>query len=618
MLIKAGAGRGKSVLLKHLLQNDLASSFRRLTLYFFFHSGSDLERSAVESMNAIIFQLLEQRPDMVRNVREGFPNVNASTRYHFELLCNIIQYCIHDFEGEVVLVLDGLDECEVLESPSGLSQRISVTTQADDHRQNLVKFFDWLGLLARTKTKKAHVKILCSTRTGADTAYHTSIAFKCQERNEIDLNAEVANSRSDLALYIKAKVCRPNIDEKKQEALASMLIELQKTSGSYLWLKLVFAILQRPKYETMSVDSFKNYLIQGEMDKVDKQFSALLPTEPEQQAMAKVIFSIILGSRRSLTTAELCGAVQAVVGEYIELDRPDVLADYCSAFVEINTTRRSNMSTTADEAPETKRTVDFFHDRARTFLLVTSQVPERLAPSSTTVSFLQSALSVMGVSQPKQIVEIRQRPTGFHHGFSNEYADGFMLETCVKYIQQKGLTGSIDNNLKFMQSHEKITDWISKYLKDNPFMVYAAIQWINHLPFDDKNRDLQARVSQQVHNLLDVTSQPFRTWFICNWRIWSPDMPMEMFFRQYVTAFITDNLQPSKKIRAEFKLEDPGVRGAWLWWTNNGDLSGLKNFMTMCNPDYERPQPSRQWISSYESTSMATEFRPEYERTTFD
>ena len=564
LLIKAGAGHGKLVLLKHLLQTEMTTDIRRLTSFFFFHGESDLGRSTLECMNAMIYQIFEQQPNLVPRVREAFPVTNINAKHHFDALRKIVEFCINEYGRQVILIVDGLDEYSEPEPKAA-----SLGSGRWAH------FFDWLPSIV--SNKQSQVKFLCSIRTGADTAFYTSDQFDVLPKTVIDLNDEHDHSQVDLEKYIGSKVARPNITVEKREELTAMLLDLQQSSGSYLWLKLVFEILPRPAFETMSISDFKHYLLKDDMDRIDRQFSELLPTGDMRRAVAKVVFSILLGARRPLPIGELIGAVRTVTGKFYLLTRPDVLADYCGAFVEIRTIRSTTLSW--------KKIVTFFHDHARTYLLNLPELGTGIG--SSTISVRGGQPENFNAAEITTGTRARLASTGFLHSFDAQDIDLYMLDVCVKYIKEQASHQDLDENTKYKSMYATVKGWISSYLDDHPFMEYAAIHWINHLPLDETNSWEQQKIAKQVGDLLDVSSNTFRTWFAFNWRIWSQDMPMADFFRVYITAFVADHLAPNAKVMKEFHVSDGGIKDTWLWWTINGGLSEFRELMSKCNPGYD-------------------------------
>lgn len=112
--VSADPGCGKSVLAKHLLDSVIPSSESRTTCYFFFKDDFADQRSATSALCCILHQLFRQKDTLLtERLVERFEldgrNLTGSFNELWEVLATASQ---DENAGEIVCLLDALDECE--------------------------------------------------------------------------------------------------------------------------------------------------------------------------------------------------------------------------------------------------------------------------------------------------------------------------------------------------------------------------------------------------------------------------------------------------------------------------------------------------------------------------
>ncbi|CAI6340837.1 unnamed protein product [Periconia digitata] len=115
--VSADPGCGKSVLAKYLVDEVLARPNRSIC-YFFFKDGYPDQQFASNALCAILHQLYLQQPERVRSaVIDRFLKDKKNMHGSISNLWNIIVGTASDSKhGEVVCVLDALDECQAKDS----------------------------------------------------------------------------------------------------------------------------------------------------------------------------------------------------------------------------------------------------------------------------------------------------------------------------------------------------------------------------------------------------------------------------------------------------------------------------------------------------------------------
>lgn len=112
--VSADPGCGKSVLAKHLVDNILPTTATRTTCYFFFKDDFEDQKSVTSAVSCLLHQLITQRPvlyteDMRAELSANVKRLSTSFDEAWELL---LRLAAKEDAGEIVCVLDALDECE--------------------------------------------------------------------------------------------------------------------------------------------------------------------------------------------------------------------------------------------------------------------------------------------------------------------------------------------------------------------------------------------------------------------------------------------------------------------------------------------------------------------------
>ena len=125
--VSADPGCGKSVLAKSLIDRELrATSSRaissqransqrvgfRATCYFFFKDDNEKQKSSTIALSSLLHQLFSQKQYLSRHAMRDYETEGSNLSHSFAKLWNTFILAISDPNaGEVVCVLDALDEC---------------------------------------------------------------------------------------------------------------------------------------------------------------------------------------------------------------------------------------------------------------------------------------------------------------------------------------------------------------------------------------------------------------------------------------------------------------------------------------------------------------------------
>ncbi|KAH7329552.1 hypothetical protein B0I35DRAFT_487559 [Stachybotrys elegans] len=113
--VSADPGCGKSVLARHLVDDVLPPSAGRTTCYFFFKDDCEDQRTLDSALCCILHEIFHQNPNLLDKV---FPASFKEDPSDVELFSNfgklwelLIEAAKDDMAGEIICILDALDEC---------------------------------------------------------------------------------------------------------------------------------------------------------------------------------------------------------------------------------------------------------------------------------------------------------------------------------------------------------------------------------------------------------------------------------------------------------------------------------------------------------------------------
>ncbi|KAF3059523.1 Vegetative incompatibility protein HET-E-1 [Daldinia childiae] len=222
--VSADPGCGKSVLARHLVDNVLPNTSTRSTCYFFFKDDFEDQRSLEGAIRCLLHQLFFHKPALLTDeIVDGFTN-NKQLFSSFTSLWGILtSVSCHDEAGEIICILDALDECEDINR---------LTTALERLYENGGKF---------------SLKFLLTSRPYT----HIRRGFRLLENQYPEIHLDGANevevdkiSREiDIVIKANAKKTGERLDLEDREM---QLLEDELTCiphRTYLWVYLVFDVI---------------------------------------------------------------------------------------------------------------------------------------------------------------------------------------------------------------------------------------------------------------------------------------------------------------------------------------------------------------------------------------
>jgi hypothetical protein len=219
LLVSADPGCGKSVLAKFLIDEELPRS--ATICYFFFKD--QVQNSAKQALCALLHQLLSRKYRLIKHAMPAFASNGENLLKHFSALWSILITAAADPEaGELICVLDALDECEESEMQALIR---ALTEYFNSSRSRICK-------LKFLLTSRPYGNIVTAFQRLVDN--HPYIRIPGEEDSETISKEVNYVIRHRVKILANEQALDPNL----AEYLERLLLEI--THRTYLWLFLVF------------------------------------------------------------------------------------------------------------------------------------------------------------------------------------------------------------------------------------------------------------------------------------------------------------------------------------------------------------------------------------------
>ncbi|WQF77350.1 Putative nucleoside phosphorylase domain, P-loop containing nucleoside triphosphate hydrolase [Colletotrichum destructivum] len=334
--IKGKPGAGKSTLMKFAFGRAKRRKGKDgLLISFFFNArGDGLEKSTLGMYRSLLYQLLENMPDLQTLLdNPDFEPLAQPGSDAWELgqLKILFQNAVRRLgQRQLTCFIDALDECD------------------DNEVSEMVKCFEDLGQYAVQNDIRFYVCFSSRHYPYIDILYGQKLVLEGQVGHE-----------KDLADYVRSKL-RAGSGPKSDEVIAEIL---QKASGVFMWVFLVVDILNK-EYGKGRLFAVKKRLreIPSELSEL---FQDILTRDQEDMGDLLLCIQLLLYSQRPLKREEYYFAVVSglepdTLGEW---DPEDITQDMMDRLV-VSSSKGLAETTKSDD-----RTVQFIHESVRDFLL---------------------------------------------------------------------------------------------------------------------------------------------------------------------------------------------------------------------------------------------------------
>ncbi|KAJ5447596.1 hypothetical protein N7445_002417 [Penicillium cf. griseofulvum] len=458
--VSADPGCGKSVLAKHLVDHEIQRSDKRIICYFFFKDDHMEQKSAVNALCAMLRQLFLQNDKLLRkSILDDSRRDPGLTKYFSSLWDLLLRVASDSDAGEIICVLDALDECEEVE------------------RSQLARA---LNRFYRRENTKSALKFLVTSRPYA----HIQREFQSLKKNapEIHLSGEdgveIEKISNEINLVIQARVeemgDRLQLDDHERVSLRNQLLLFP--NRTYLWVTLTFDVIENSiSYTNKKVQEIIHTLPRT----VDEAYENILARCPDQ-AIAQKLLHIVVSAVRPLTLKEM--RVALAVGptdrKYKDLDLesetrfPAVVRNICGLFVTIIDSK-----------------IYLLHQTAKEFLV-------KKAGDTSTSRTEQSLSTNYGSVQHRPHGEIAF--PSWKHSLVPTESNNILNDICIPYLLFED----------FESCPERL---LNEYTQEHDFLEYATKNWAEH--FRKASREKQLATLRSAIEVCRLGSRRFDMWF---------------------------------------------------------------------------------------------------------
>ncbi|KAF4966892.1 hypothetical protein FSARC_5505 [Fusarium sarcochroum] len=341
--IKGKPGAGKSTIMNFAYGQASEDKSHTVISFFFNARGSDLEQSVIGMHRALLFQLLNAIPNLLKvfdsSKHEKELNIlwkdlkqqKTHAPWSVEILRSLLRVAVEKLgERRLTCFIDALDEC------------------AEDEVEGMVEYFEGLGVSA--VAKGTHFRICFSSRhyPHVDIQHGLKLVLELQQGHG-----------NDIALYIQQKL-KMGRNKTSNEIRRKMQT---KAGGIFMWVVLVVGILN------MEYKSGRIFAVRKRLDTIPTElsdlFKEILSRDQKNLEDLKLCIQWILFARRPLELEEYYFAVVSGLNheELSEWIKDELSQDDMHRFL------LSSSKGLAEVTNGTTQTVQFIHESVREFFL---------------------------------------------------------------------------------------------------------------------------------------------------------------------------------------------------------------------------------------------------------
>ena len=285
--VSAGPGCGKSVLSRALIdEHRLSRNITTSTVcYFFFKDGDEHRMHSTNALCAILHQLLtlDLSGSLIRNVLPSHKNYGKALAQNFSELWRIMVECADSSDtGEVVCILDALDECE-----------------KNSREQLIHKLREFY--CKQHSVFKSKLKFLITSRP-YDVLEANFGEFPATNYLRFEGDDKSADIGREINLVIDNRVNKiagslaPDDRRKLSDRLKST------ENRTYLWLHLIFSIIEEKLSLYRKLSNIEK-LLSDIPSRVFEAYEKIL-SRSQDEAQTEMLLRIVLAAARPLTLDE--------------------------------------------------------------------------------------------------------------------------------------------------------------------------------------------------------------------------------------------------------------------------------------------------------------------------
>ncbi|KAF2968399.1 hypothetical protein GQX73_g5137 [Xylaria multiplex] len=321
--VSADPGCGKSVLAKYLADDFLSGTNRRITCYFFFKDDFEDQRLPASALCCILRQVFIQRPALMSDeILERFQRDGKRLLDSFRGLWEILISVASNYDGEIVCILDALDECEEKEQ-SQIAKAVCRLCEAKKNISNL-KFL-------LTSRPYIHIQREFRILENRLPTIHLS--------GENEVETEKISKEIDIVIRknVEDLGTRLQLQPKERDLLQHELT--RNPNRTYLWVYLMFDVING------SIGLTKGSLrtvVHSIPETVDVAYDRILCRSRDREKAMRLLHLVVVAARPlSLHEMALALAIKKSHRSYADLElEPEsrfrqTVRELCGLFVNI-------------------------------------------------------------------------------------------------------------------------------------------------------------------------------------------------------------------------------------------------------------------------------------------
>ncbi|PNP43620.1 hypothetical protein TGAMA5MH_04592 [Trichoderma gamsii] len=525
--VSANPGCGKSVLAKCLV-DKLKTTEERTTCYFFFKDDFEDQRSAKSAISCILHQLFVQRKNLLSaKIMDRFSSYKtplANSYYDLWELWDILTKISQETNaGEIICILDALDECE------------------NRDRGDLAKIVREFYVQNGNTKQSVNLKFLITSRP-YDKIRRDLVPFNLDDVPVIHLKGdgdeETDKIAEEIDLFIKDRVSRVrkkfDLTEKEEELLLQGLRAVP--NQTYLWVYLTLEWIETEICNKISELEIR-IAISILPRTVDEAYDKIL-SKSTDVAETKKLLHIVVAAQRPLSLAEmdLALTLQPRHKSYKDLyPRPSdrfkkYIRDLCGLFINIR-----------DEK------IYLLHQTAKEFL-----VPRGCEDSQEDI-----VLQRTNRSHADHRTQLQWK-----YSLMPSHSHRILFRVCIWHLL------FIEHEVR-PRTEQGARD---VHIREAVFLEYSAKYWATHFHASDIDKN---KFREQLQQICNSNSELHRTWF----RIYWADMhPGVKFPYNFTTLMVASYLGIKAIVRLQLQLLDVQLdvvdnvfgRSALSWASEHG------------------------------------------------
>jgi protein SERAC1 len=323
--ITGEAGRGKSVMAKHLINHLRASSNSDATeqlCYFFFKDGLQNQDNASAAISAILHQICSSQPRLGKHIFTRLSRLGRQGFKSLSLSCSVLATILKDPTAkDMIWILDGLDECEsksrhellgVLDvlftarhTSAGARLKVVLLSRPDKNIEQALRFPDEIGS-ASGWTPKAFGRFRIAA-----------------ERNLHDISSVIVQF-----LRHKTSDAPHNTSVPLSAMISRLADDLEKGADrTFLWVSLVVSLIEERASDESSAARLQSVVSGASLDKVYEEVMSgrQLALKARKAVMA------VLAAVKPLSLREMCVALEVHQDHFHVGDTPANMLDQMSS-----------------------------------------------------------------------------------------------------------------------------------------------------------------------------------------------------------------------------------------------------------------------------------------------